>query len=473
MSNRERLQINNEEIQEMINLANTLPDYEDLNPEITEQDDLISEFAFSVENYQGGNAGGKDYTASNLSADINDVCYGKGIWAAATNEGIYYSEDGKTWTLSNNSNSILNIAYADGSWIAISFYNIFYSLDGKVWNVSEIAETSSSYENISLHYISGVWNVYMTDIWNQTYCVRSQDGGKTWITENDFVYENLTHTGIQREFGYRNGVWIGQGITSSSLTRAGGGSPHYIFHSFDGINWTADLAYDNYTAFHGYMVPSNNDSGPILLYLESERFIDGSPLQFIKSSDGVTWETISITDVFPNGNNGCVFSGYYSNGVYVVSGVSGLSCSFDNGQTWVQPTSTGSIFNFTVLETVLGQPGVGIVCKNNNWFIYGNERLNEPQVPYTCNLDGVYWSSNGFNWIKTDLPSREVYEIDYINGQFLTTKSAIGLWTSKDGVNWSSTPLSFPIKKVVEANGIQVVASANGIYYINTNRGGN
>ena len=83
------------------------------------------------------------------------------------------------------------------------------------------------------------------------------------------------------------------------------------------------------------MVPNNNDNGPILLYLESERFIDGSPLGFIKSSDGLTWETIDITAVFPSGNAGCVFSGYYSNGVYVVSGVSGLSCSFDDGQTWV------------------------------------------------------------------------------------------------------------------------------------------
>ena len=106
---KETLQSHNARLQELIDLANTLPDAEtsyDWCPNGTKwtQSNITSEFIYSVYNANG-------------------------IWTACGN-GLYYSTDGKSWTQSNITSGNFTCVYnANGIWVAggASVNGLYYS----------------------------------------------------------------------------------------------------------------------------------------------------------------------------------------------------------------------------------------------------------------------------------------------------------------------------------------------------------
>ena len=112
----QELQTNNNNLQEVLNTINLLP--------------------------EGNFPNGKKWTKSNSINTCSTIKYADGLWVASSiNVGIYYSTNGKDWTLGNNTyQRVYSIEYADGVWVASDekLKVIIYSTDGKEWLQSNI-----------------------------------------------------------------------------------------------------------------------------------------------------------------------------------------------------------------------------------------------------------------------------------------------------------------------------------------------
>lgn len=279
-------------------------------------------------------------SAATTAVSFADVCYGNGIWVAASSgdKSLFWSTDGKNWTSAGLTIPFAVVAYADGLWLAGSYDNgIYYSEDGKTWTQSSLTTNSCIllYKS-GTYWIAGladngicysnspktkwsrstaltsstIFSVYCADgIW-----VTATGDQGLWYSTNGYKWSSGTvSAGSWRDVYFADGLWIACGNPG-------------ICRSANGRVW----------------VPSNITSACSCVCRNNGIWVAGGNVGngLYYSSDGTTWTASNIT-------TGSFNYLYYSNGVWIACGKSssnGLYYSTD-GQTWTQCTEVTMAVN--------------------------------------------------------------------------------------------------------------------------------
>jgi hypothetical protein len=209
---------------------------------------------------------------------VYNIIRADGLWVAATDKGLYYSEDGIQWVLSNITSSIQNLVNGKGMWLASNHSNDntsvgYYSQNGKEW-----IQIDSVPFMQSIVYGDGIW-VARTD----TYLSYSTDG----IVFTQCNCDPITSS--YPELLYSDGTWVLDNGTGK------------VYCSTDGIAWNLCLSTSRYNELrlvnHVWFLISGS-SGSGLYY----------------SYDGVTWQQIPFW-----GEREYVDSVHYFNGLWFIN----------------------------------------------------------------------------------------------------------------------------------------------------------
>ena len=357
---------------------------------------------------------GQTWNSMTLPAAKNwrTIAYGNGLfvlWSPGDTDNLATSADGINWTLRsvNTSGGDVRHCIFNGTiFLAISTNRlVLTSTDGITWSGSQVLPAITV----------GIYTTYWRCAWSP-------------IAQR-FV---ATINGITRQYAYSNDATG----TSWTLGTFPGGVSGYL-----------PIAYGN-----GIFVAH----------------VGGSD-QFRLSSDGITWESVTI----PNSD---AIGGYYEmafgNGIFVLAGpgsqTSGQNriASSPDGRTWTPRMTTfvNPYVNYysvafggkTVNRGIAALIALGI----------GDQNLNSRYPLYST--DGINWtksnwppglSINAYQWMVSFF-SNDRY-IAATNGSFPNTKIAY----STDGINWipsNTSPINAAFNCGAFGNGVYVLLSSQG-----------
>lgn len=158
----------------------------------------------------------------------------------------------------------------------------------------------------------------------------SLDGGKTW-SKIDGVKSR------EGEAGFAASGTNVQVLDDSTFIFVSGGNSSRFFKSTNrGKNWTViDLPFQSGSTSSGaFSIHMRKKEFGIVVGGNYEAPIDNTQNCFITSDGGITWSSPLKN---PNGYRSCVIE---KNGIWYCCGTNGLDFSADNGQTWLQLSST-------------------------------------------------------------------------------------------------------------------------------------
>ena len=241
--------------------------------------------------------------------------------------------------------------------------------------------------------------------------------GRNWSEGTGITTPGVISKNI-RSIYYGNDIWVAVG--------------NNLYYSYDGITWTvADVSIGNghfssvYYADGVWVACAQSNSNNIGIYW---------------SSDGVNWTASSSS------NGKLCNSVYYSNGLWV-------ACK--EGSVGVIWSSDGKIWTDGTGSSVKGKCIFG--TDSGNWVMAGN---------------GISWSYDGKTWhdiTLSDTPDLvSIYydkksQLYFIAGSAVYYSTTITSWTKE-----SNLPANTYFNHVHISNGIVVLSSDNGIYYLPT-----
>lgn len=243
--------------------------------------------------------------------------------------------------------------------------------------------------------------------------------------------------------------------------------------------------------FEEYTFPFAFPAKPSIYYKNGKYFACGSSIGIKVSSDFKTWRDTNVT-------TGLYVIRYIKNiwiAIPTISDAGNVKYSTD-GLTWTDTDITG-----VYVSTVETKDMVLVsIQRDSDAFLYKTidginwTLINTSNYPYTFfYFEGnrffafsrpyLYTSSDGENWVQTDMQSNFVNEIGslaYKEGVWVACFIRKGIYYSVDGIHWTQTSITDDsYSKVVFANGLFVVASyqdskavktsADGITWSNTN----
>jgi hypothetical protein len=257
--------------------------------------------------------------ATALSGTWGDIVYGGGKYvavnSAASGFDAMYSTDGINWTGVNASNgaSWQDVTYNEtlGTFVAVgnhATYDAMYSTDGIIWTA--VTSTGSA------------WVAVIYDATNLKYVAIGTDATYETMTSPDGITWTADSTGPTNGAGWTD-ITYGNGRV---VAVANGGTTESAY-STDANNWSNQAAgpagtWQGVTYGNGY-------------YIAVE---DGTDMMY--STDGNSWtESVSIT-------TGGWEDVAYGGGTFLAVGDTGtyrMAYSIDNGLTWRENSSSGSI----------------------------------------------------------------------------------------------------------------------------------
>jgi photosystem II stability/assembly factor-like uncharacterized protein len=256
---------------------------------------------------------------SGVTRDLQDACYGDGIWVVVGNNGIILtSPDGITWTprTSGTTDMLRSVCYGDGIWVAVGNVGlILTSPDGINWT-QRTSGVTGTLMGITYHN-----NVFAASGYGTGVILTSTNNGIDWSTV-------ISNSSLIVRIHYANGMFV---CISSS-----------VYYSYDGINWSS-LSF------------INNNNGCYVLNYGNGKWIFGTNKMFSAPGDDFTqWTEIqSLSDL--------VFTWHdavYSNGKWYIVGrdasnYAKMMTSIDDGQTWVDVPFSYRTFSGIAKKTIV------------------------------------------------------------------------------------------------------------------------
>lgn len=365
------------------------------------------------------------YSGTGLSDDYNSIAYGNGVYVIVGDYASKYSTDGITFTLNTNlpnTNIYNGVAYGNGIFVTTSGRTAYISTDGITWDPYEspniigpptfmngeffsagLTYTSKSVDGVTWELEATLWNNY-TDLTlgkdindNDLYiaigtnALMTSSNGITWEPKITEFYNN------NKLIKYGSGIFIAIGDILTPVTLPYVNKPK---KSIDGETWTnltiPLLKYKALEYFNGSFIATGAD-------------INGK-LNFVTSTDGITWTTYTTTQSF-NTKTGII----YALGTYYISAGTIIYTSTDL-ITWVETTVVSTSFMTQIS--------------------YGKDDLNIP-IFVGLRYNTINYSYDGFAWTNSKTTSYYNEDITY-NGEMFIVVTVFGILTSLDGKTWST-----------------------------------
>jgi uncharacterized repeat protein (TIGR02543 family) len=299
-----------------------------------------------------------------MPAEIQTVCYGKGVFVAGSRENdgrIAWSDDGgATWHGLDGAATTFGTNFAHVRFLDSKFWavggggHMACSEDGKTWTA--VTNPGIALNIVDIAYGAGVL-VAGGDRGTMSY---STDGGATWTANDQTAY--FTAGGSVADFKaliFAAGKFLAVGQFAKTI------------YSSDGITWTnvsdtvkIDIIqhYNNWPSRSGHLGLS------VAAYGAGVYVIGGQGVLGI-SADLEHWERIDMEPFgFTRGHSfGWINSLIYADGLFVLGGGDGKAAYSLDGRTWT-PVDTNAIFhNFHFINGLAydgngGFVAVGATC---------------------------------------------------------------------------------------------------------------
>lgn len=189
------------------------------------------------------------------------------------------------------------------------------------------------------------------------------------------------------------------------------------------------------------VTPGSNNVDFNDIYLTESKLFATLPFTLCSSSDAITWNTSTITNVW------CVH-GDANGKIYLGSG--GFKVSLDSGNTWTQKNN--GLTNLNVFSISSSTTGIYL----------------------STSTGGIFFSADGGdNWIPAGLSGSAVGKVAILNNKLFAISSSSLFTSSNNGVSWTSVPIStisMWVNNIIVA-GNNLLATTNGETYISTDSG--
>lgn len=342
----------------------------------------------------------------------------------ASNNILYYSNDLIKWNKVEDISNILgstckNVEYNGTQFIASGSKGVAYSNDGIEWfngnDISNILVNSVISNNVYENQIKQSRNLIIVagDVSNNKASLAYSHEGFYW----------LSISGSADIFNYRaNAVkcngdkWVAVGVSNNTIA-----------FSEDGYKWHGLGKY--YLNTEGICIESGYDENDNKLWVAGG---DGS-YNLVYSYDGITWKDAS----FNNDNTldmNKINSIKYDGSIWCAGGESDTSLSLlysVNGKEWNKCTTLQNQMEMRIVKS--------IESDGYMWIAVGSKTKVE-------NSDYIHaYSSDGKDWWFleeniNDLCDNKITKIKYVNNSWIVTTSnttdVSGLYYSFDGFNW-------------------------------------
>lgn len=463
------------------------------------------------------------------------IIYANGLYVAAGNNGISTSSNGISWTIRSGT-PFSSVAYGNGVFVAVGSSSAVSS-DGITWTSPSASPFVSSRNTIaygngvfvaagngSTGYISSDGESWTTVVMNgfsgkdvksvryinDRFIAVGTGGGLSYGSNGTIWQSGSSGTTWElRDVAYGNGVYVAVGTAAS----VGGVPINNILSSTDGVSFTAR---------------SNTSSSLNSIVYAQDEFVAISSSVVAKSTDGITWTTLSFSNNgtqsragtaeniggkvwIPGGGNGTtitstnfvdgaqagtdqIAAAAYGNGTYIIGNNAGVIRSSTDGLSWTERVHSFQSTTWPLLSATFGPSGFLVTTKGSPLATSPDGiTWTERSVGFTSGTDlvksaaygnGLYviatttgkiaTSPNGISWTtRTSGVSTEIFSCRYINDRFFyTTGSATGrLGISYNGSNWSNIVLPFTADSfdIAYGNGKYVIVSSSGAIYVTDN----
>ncbi|HAB19948.1 MAG TPA: hypothetical protein DCE44_26395, partial [Verrucomicrobiales bacterium] len=371
---------------------------------------------------------------------LNGIAFGNGTFAAVGDRGfIVTSPDGLNWseTASGTDRDLRGVIFGNGIFVAAGNRSgtsvILTSIDGMVWTPVWSLNTAAAPEPLTFLELDAV--SYGAGVFVATgpgHAALTSVDGATW-TEHDLGVDRVLE-GIAYGNGYHAAVgWavLREGIITSA-----------VVSSADGSTWTDRTG----------GVPTLGVRG---LAVGDGRYVTANERgKILTSTTGSNWSLTTELGITAN-----LFGTTYANGLFLAvgrEGNNGLLLVSSNGTQWTNRAPSGT---------------PGLVSAT-----YGNGRF------LALRGSTVLWSTNGFDWAKTNSSSAtNLNAVMFNEARFVGVGDKGTLQTSIDGLDWAtqSSPTNSNFRGIAFGNGRYVavgqrviVSSADAVDWSISQTGG-
>ena len=421
-------------IQNIIDLANTLPDRQNLSGSVTPDKMLDGYTAYANNEKVVGNI--PTNTEEDLVVNGATVVAPKGYYDTDTSGNVKEIEMNEPVIDMNSSNYTITatITQEEDGYVERSTKSsnlvAFAVSEGSTFTPGTsdvvIANTDTGFVGSDI-IVKGDSSLTAANIRSgvKIFNVTGTKEDDSWPNGRSWSYSNISNYGIQFIFNPDQNIWV---ATS-------GGN---IYYSTDGINWQLGISNSSCTC----------------LYYANNMWIASGGLELYYSTNGMVWERCNITlDLAIN-------TVRYSNGIWV-AGTTYVAYpwEYDSSGLWY---STDGInwFLSTCVNSNYHSSGFDYLEFNNNVWVAASSN-------YNSSVGGVFYSTDGMTWTKYKI-KYATKKLVYANNMYvgsLVSISGYGLCYSTDGMTWTQSNItdgSFDC--IYYGNGIWIALSSDSVY---------
>ena len=317
--------------------------------------------------------------------------------------------NGRYWEKSYSGHYLSMPTKANGVWVLRSAdyanpIGLLYSTDGITWTQSNVTE-GAYYKLINAN---GLW------------VAAGNSGTGIYYSTDGMTWEQGNITGGSFSLlAYENGLWVTGGVASG------------FWYSFDGKTWMQS----NFTSSESSIGQLKYGGGTWVVTSASHSSSWGT----YYSTDGKTWTQSNATP------GTCDFLEYH-NGAWVMSySTNSAIWGSTDGKVWTQCSDEAN------------KVGSGdIVFGNGVWVGTCANYSNSTQT-------GFWYSTNGLDWVQSNITSGSSQDLIYANGVWLCRSSDDGSFYSADGKTWESLDINTYAPSYV--NGLWICSSGSYVCY--------
>lgn len=194
--------------------------------------------------------------------------------------------------------------------------------------------------------------------------------GKIWfpVLSDPFAGPQGVASGV----AYGAGMWVAAGTNNQS----GSPSTCTLAYSINGLEWTP-VTNDPFAGLGGVAnaVAFNGLSDPSALWVAVGTNADNSKT-VAKSTDGITWATLSTTDPFGSSSNGTGLGVAYGLGKWVIVGCDNITADWNVPRKTVATSLDGLTWSVGTCKFDDGGYGMGVACNGLTWVIGGRNQTD-------------------------------------------------------------------------------------------------
>jgi photosystem II stability/assembly factor-like uncharacterized protein len=347
-------------------------------------------------------------TSTNTYDAINHGIVGYPTNLAQNNDQYSVFIDGRTprWTTRTSNfgtSNVQSVAYGNSIFVAVGASGqLRTSTDGVTWTTR-----TSTFGSTIINTVTYGNGTYVAG--GNAGQLRTSTDGTTWTTRTStFGTTNINAS------TYGNGTYVAGGNTGQLRT------------STDGTTWTTRTSNFGSTAIN------------TVTYGNGTYVAAGASGQLRTSTDGTTWTTRTSTF-----GTSAINSVAYGNGTYIAVGNAGQLRTSTDGTTWTTRTSN---FGTSVINSVAygNSLWVAVAGGSTARFI----RTSTDGTTWTTRTESVFQPTySGNNSLRSINYGNNIWVVGGVDGFIASalTNTNYGVYTSFNGVTWSTSPLSLPL----------------------------